>query len=126
MKYRNTRIVTFAMTVLFLTVVGVMNSSAKKVVNRYNNKTVQAKITPDKVVSVDVTQNTITVKEGKETAAYTLDKLTTITVNGKKATLADVKRGMEVDVTIAGGDKITKVDAMGSGEASETGKPKKK
>ena len=125
MKHRKTHIAILAIIVLFLMVVGVTDSLAKKVGNHYyNNKTVRSKATPDKVVSVDVTQNTITVREGKEANTYTLDKLTTITVNGKKATLAGVKRGMEIDVTMAGGEKVTKIDVTGSGEESD--KPKKK
>ena len=47
-----------------------------------------------------VTGNTITVTEGKVTRAFTITQFTEINVNGQKATLADLKPGMTVSVTI--------------------------
>ena len=101
-----------------------INASARTNYNR-NNERVQPKPTPNKVVSVDAAKNTIAVKEGKDTNTYTVDKFTTITVNGEKATLTGVLPGMDITVTAAGSTKASKVEATGTGEAPKTTKKKK-
>src|SRR5205809_6247361 len=47
-----------------------------------------------------VTGNTITVTEEKTTRAFIITQFTEITVNGQRATIADLKPGMTVTVTI--------------------------
>jgi hypothetical protein len=47
-----------------------------------------------------VTGNTITVTEEKTTRAFTVTQFTEITVNGQRASIADLKPGMTVNVTI--------------------------
>jgi hypothetical protein len=47
-----------------------------------------------------VTGNTITVTEERTTRAFTVNQFTETTVNGQRATLADLKPGMTVNVTI--------------------------
>ncbi|PYL20209.1 MAG: hypothetical protein DMF41_07070 [Verrucomicrobia bacterium] len=44
--------------------------------------------------------NTITVTEEKTTRAFIITQFTEITVNGQRATIADLKPGMTVNVTI--------------------------
>jgi hypothetical protein len=47
-----------------------------------------------------VTGNAITVADGKTTRAFTITQFTEITLNGQRATIADLKPGMTVSVTI--------------------------
>jgi len=47
-----------------------------------------------------VTRNTITVTDEKMTRAFTIRPFSEITVNGQRATVADLKPGMTVSVTI--------------------------
>jgi hypothetical protein len=47
-----------------------------------------------------VTGNTITVTHEKVTRAFTITRFSEITVNGQRATIADLKPGMIVSVTI--------------------------
>jgi hypothetical protein len=47
-----------------------------------------------------VTANSITVTQDKVTRAYTITRFSEVTVNGQKATIADLKPGMAVSVTI--------------------------
>jgi hypothetical protein len=53
----------------------------------------------DPVIS-NVTANSITVTKQKETRTFIVTPFTEINVNGQKATIADLKSGMRVDVTI--------------------------
>jgi len=55
---------------------------------------------PPQTVISSVTGNAITVTEGKVTRAFTITQFTEINVNGQKATIADLKPGMTVNVTI--------------------------
>jgi hypothetical protein len=59
----------------------------------------QAPAPHDTVIS-SVTGNAITVTEGKVTRAFTITQFSEINVNGQKATMADLKPGMTVKVTI--------------------------
>jgi hypothetical protein len=61
-----------------------------------------------------VTGNTITVTEEKTTRAFTVTQFTEITVNGQRATIADLKPGMTVNVTIG-------VDPSQAGRINATG-----
>jgi hypothetical protein len=61
-----------------------------------------------------VTGNTVTVTEEKTTRAFIVTHFTEITVNGQKATLADLKPGMTVNVTIG-------VDPSQAGRINATG-----
>ncbi len=47
-----------------------------------------------------VTGNAITVTEGKTTRTFIITQFTEINVNGQRATIADLKPGMTVNVTI--------------------------
>jgi hypothetical protein len=47
-----------------------------------------------------VTGNTITVTEDKVTRAFTITRFSEITVNGQRATIAALKPGMTVSITI--------------------------
>jgi hypothetical protein len=47
-----------------------------------------------------VTANSITVTQDKATRAYTITRFGDVMVNGQKATIADLKPGMAVSVTI--------------------------
>ena len=61
-----------------------------------------------------VTGNTITVTEEKTTRAFTVNQFTEITVNGQRASIADLKPGMTVNVTIG-------VDPSQAGRITATG-----
>lgn len=50
---------------------------------------------------VSVTATSITVTEAKATKTLTINQFTEIMVNGQKATAADLKPGMIVNVTLA-------------------------
>src|SRR5207247_1609645 len=47
-----------------------------------------------------VTGNAITVSDAKTTRTFTVTQFTEINVNGQRATIADLKPGMRVNVTI--------------------------
>jgi hypothetical protein len=47
-----------------------------------------------------VTGNSITVTQDKATRAYTITRFSDVLVNGQKATIADLRPGMAVSVTI--------------------------
>ena len=69
---------------------------------------------PHETVISSVSGNAITVTEGKVTRAFTITQFTEINVNGQKATIADLKPGMTVSVTI-GTDpsRASRVNASG-------------
>jgi protein-disulfide isomerase len=62
------------------------------------------KTTPPAVVQpptiTAVTANSVTIKEEKATKTLTVDQFTEINVNGRKATAAELKPGMIVNVTL--------------------------
>jgi hypothetical protein len=66
-----------------------------------------------------VTGNTITVTQEKTTRAFTITRFSEITVNGQKATIADLKPGMSVSVTIG-------VDPSQASRVVATGVPRAK
>src|SRR6266446_8593137 len=66
-----------------------------------------------------VTGNAITVSEQKTTRTFTVSQFTEINVNGQRATIADLKPGMTVNVTIA-------VDPSRASRINASGVPDKK
>jgi predicted negative regulator of RcsB-dependent stress response len=62
-------------------------------------KGTQAPAAYQQVIS-SVKGNTISVSDAKTTRAFTVTQFTEITVNGQRATIADLKPGMTIDVTI--------------------------
>jgi hypothetical protein len=66
-----------------------------------------------------VTGNVITVTQEKMTRAFTVTRFSEITVNGQRATIADLKPGMTVTVTIG-------VDPSQASRVVATGVPAKK
>jgi hypothetical protein len=71
-----------------------------------------------------VTANTITVTEEKTTRAFTITQFTEITVNGQRATIAALKPGMTVSVTI--GMDPTQASRINATGVPTGGNPKKK
>jgi hypothetical protein len=51
-------------------------------------------------VIASVSANTVTVTEEKATKTFTISQFTEINVNGQRATIADLKAGMTVSVTL--------------------------
>ena len=68
-----------------------------------------------------VTGNTITVTENKMTRAFRITQFTEVIVNGQKTTIAELKPGMTVSVTI-GVDPTQAARVSASG--TPAGKPK--
>src|SRR3954466_13738688 len=63
---------------------------------------------------VAVTADSITVKEEKTTKTLGINQFTEITVNGQKATAAQLKPGMAVTVTLAtDATKASRINATG-------------
>lgn len=61
-----------------------------------------------------VSANTITVAEEKAAKTYTVTQFTEITVNGQRGTIADLKPGMTVSVTLGtDASKASRVVASG-------------
>ena len=61
-----------------------------------------------------VTATSITVAEEKATKTLTIDKFTEITVNGQRATAADLKPGMTVSITLGtDSSKASRIVATG-------------
>jgi hypothetical protein len=69
----------------------------------------------DFVIS-NVTANSITVTNQKETRTFIVTPFTEINVNGQKGTIADIKSGMRVNVTIG-------VDPTRAGRIVASGPP---
>lgn len=58
-----------------------------------------------------VSGNTITVTDDKTARALTVTQFTEITLNGQKATLADLKPGMTVSVVLSSPTQVSRVTA---------------
>src|SRR5207248_9934656 len=58
-----------------------------------------------------VSGNTITVTDDKTARALTVNQFTEITLNGQKATLADLKPGMSVSVVLSGATQVSRITA---------------
>ena len=67
-------------------------------------------------VITSVTGNAITVSEQKTARTFTVTQFTEITVNGQRASIADLKPGMTVNVTIG-------VDPLRAARINATGAP---
>ncbi len=66
------------------------------------------------IVISSITGNAITVTEGKVTRAFKITQFTEINVNGQKATIAELKPGMTVSVTIGiDPSRASRVNASG-------------
>jgi hypothetical protein len=72
-----------------------------------------------------VTANRVTVTEEKTTRAFTVTQFTEITVNGQRASIADLKPGMTVNVTI-GVDPSQASRINATGVATDDKRKKKK
>jgi predicted double-glycine peptidase len=67
----------------------------------------------DTVIS-SVTGNAVTVTDEKTTRTFTITQFTEINVNGQKATIADLKPGMTVSITIGiDPSRASRVNASG-------------
>jgi hypothetical protein len=65
-------------------------------------------------IIASVTANTITVTENKVTRTFTITQFTEINVNGRRATVSDLKPGMTVSVTLdTDPSKASRINAMG-------------
>jgi hypothetical protein len=62
-------------------------------------------------VITSVTPTSVTVSEAKNTKTYTISQFTEVTVNGQKATIADLKPGMIVNVTLGGATQASRIAA---------------
>ena len=71
-----------------------------------------------------VTGNTITVTQEKMTRAFMITRFSEITVNGQRATIADLKPGMTVSVTI-GVDPSQASRVVATGVPTDKGQTKK-
>jgi hypothetical protein len=66
-------------------------------------------------VIASVTPTAITVTEAKATKTYTVTQFTEITVNGQRATVADLKPGMTVNVTLGtDASRASRINASGA------------
>ena len=71
-----------------------------------------------------VTGNTITVTQEKVTRAFMITRFSEVTVNGQRATIADLKPGMTVSVTI-GVDPSQASRVVATGVPTDKGQKKK-
>jgi hypothetical protein len=62
-------------------------------------------------VIASVTANSITITEDKATKTFTVTQFTEVTVNGQRATLADLKPGMVVSVTLMDASRLSRITA---------------
>jgi hypothetical protein len=118
--------------IIAMVMVAVMLGAATDGFARYNRGSNQVRQNKrpqsNKVVSVDVGNSTITVKEGNEANAYVVNQFTTILVNGAPGKIADIKPGMDCTVTASSsGKNASRVEASGTGTtAADHHKGKKK
>ena len=67
--------------------------------------------TPHATVISSVSGNTITVTDDKNAKAITVTPFTEVTLNGQKATLADLKPGMRVELTLSSPTQASRITA---------------
>ena len=65
-------------------------------------------------VIASVTATAITVTEGKVAKTFAISQFTEINVNGQKATVADLKPGMTVSLTLADASRLSRIVATGA------------
>lgn len=58
-----------------------------------------------------VTPTSLTIQEDKVIKSFTITPFTEVNVNGQRATLADLKPGMTVNVTLSDPSKLSRIDA---------------
>ena len=65
-------------------------------------------------VIASVTANSVTITEGKTAKTLSISQFTEITVNGVKATMAELKPGMKVNVSLGtDATKASRINATG-------------
>jgi hypothetical protein len=67
--------------------------------------------TPHEIVISSISGNTITITDDKTAKTVTVTQFTEITVNGQKATFADLKPGMGVNLTLNGPTQASRITA---------------
>lgn len=77
----------------------------------------------DELVSVDSAAGMITLQQGGVLKSYRLKPFTEITLNGQKATAAQLKAGMQVTVSLADAQTASKIVAKGNSGASAASAP---
>jgi len=75
-------------------------------------KTAPPPVAPSPTIS-SVTANSVTVTESKTSRTLTISQFTEITVNGVKATAAELKPGMTVSITLADPSRAARIVATG-------------
>jgi hypothetical protein len=82
--------------------------------------------TPAPTLISNVTANAVTIGDDKTTKTFTISQFTEIYLNGQKASIAELKRGMVVSVRQATDPtRASRIDANGA-PAEDHGKKKKK
>ena len=67
--------------------------------------------TPHPTVISSVSGNTITVTDDKNAKAITVTPFTEVTLNGQKATFADLKPGMRVELVLSSPTQASRITA---------------
>jgi hypothetical protein len=68
--------------------------------------------TPHDIVISTISGNSITITDDKTTKTITATPFTEVTVNGQKATFADLKPGMTVSLVLSSPTQATRITAM--------------
>ncbi|EDY16291.1 hypothetical protein CfE428DRAFT_6194 [Chthoniobacter flavus Ellin428] len=75
----------------------------------------------DELVSIDPATGMVTIQQGGALKTYRIKSFTDITINGQKATAAQLKAGMQVTIGLADAQTASKIIANGnSGAAAHT------
>ncbi len=61
-----------------------------------------------------VTPTAITVTEGKTVKTFVISQFTEVNLNGQRATVADLKPGMTVNLTLADASRLSRINATGA------------
>jgi hypothetical protein len=72
------------------------------------------KATPSKTAVTNVTATSVTIADDKGSKTLNVTPFTEVIVNGQKATLADVKPGMVVDVALRDPTTASRINAAAS------------
>lgn len=65
-----------------------------------------SKITPDVILAIDSAQIKVAQKGGQKVEAYQVTPTTQVTMNGKRADIASLKKGMNVVVNVGAGGNV--------------------
>ena len=68
--------------------------------------------TPHDIVISTISGNSITITDDKTTKTITATPLTEVTVNGQKASFADLKPGMTVSLVLSSPTQASRITAM--------------